>query len=67
MLNVTDAEQKQIQAYWESKEPDAIIQGKTFQENLQIYIADELESQRGDGEDVSEDDILTELISKSNN
>lgn len=65
MINVTKAEQDAIRNYWLNKEPDAIIEGADFQTNLQTYIADELEAQRGDGNDVSEDDILTYLIARA--
>ena len=37
------------------------IEGATDTEILTMYIKDEVETQRGDGKDVSEDDVLVEL------
>lgn len=37
------------------------IDGATDSEILIMYIKDEVETQRGDGKDVSEDDVLVEL------
>ena len=59
-LNISIAEQKEI-ADKIRNEINVSGEPMTDLQIIQSYVIDEVESRRGDGEDISEDDILCEL------
>lgn len=56
---------QQIYAWISKSEPDAIIPGSSQKQTVQTYIKDELESRTGDGETITESQLIQGLLQKT--